>query len=73
MAMTIREEQLSLQKEDTGTYVYLGDTTPGNNTTAGKALAVWRISRVTSATGEIHCAGTGFDKIWNDRASLTYA
>lgn len=64
------EQSMDLQVDDTGTYTYLGNATPGTATSE----AMWRIKRVTNATGVItHADGTSlFNKIWNDRASYTY-
>lgn len=61
---------LDLQVDDTGTYTYLGNATPGTATSA----ASWRIKRVTNATGVItHADGSSsFIKVWDDRASYSY-
>lgn len=62
---------LAFRKDDTGTYLYLGEAVPGTATSA----AGWRISRVTNADSTIVWAdGDGsFDNIWDNRASLSYS
>lgn len=64
------ELSLDLQVDDTGTYTYLGNATPGTATSE----AMWRIKRVTNATGVItHADGTSeFTKEWDERASYSY-
>ena len=59
-----------LQVDDTGTYTYLGNATPGTLTSE----ASWRIKRVTNATGVItHADGSSlFNKEWDERASYSY-
>jgi len=61
---------LDLQVDDTGTYTYLGNATPGTST----ATASWRIKRVVNATGVItHADGVStFNKEWDERASYSY-
>ena len=61
---------LDLQVDDTGTYTYLGNATPGTATSE----ASWRIKRVTNATGVItHADGSSlFNKEWDERASYSY-
>lgn len=64
------EQSLDLQVDDTGTYTYLGNATPGTATSEAK----WRIKRVTNATGVItHADGSSlFNKTWTARAGYTY-
>lgn len=59
-----------LQVDDTGTYTYLGNASPGTATSASS----WRIKRVVNATGVItHADGSSnFNKTWDDRASYSY-
>lgn len=61
---------LDLQVDDTGTYTYLGNATPGTATSASG----WRIKRVVNATGVItHADGVStFNKEWDERASYSY-
>lgn len=64
-------EDLTLLWEVSGSYVYIGEATPGTLESA----ADWRIQRVDTSTGKIHYADSNseFDNVWDDRASLTYA
>lgn len=54
-------------------YKYIGEAVAGSNTTAGKAAAIWRISRINTTTSDVEWADSKFTQIWNNRASLTYA
>jgi hypothetical protein len=58
--------------DDTGTYVYIGNATPGTATSA----ASWKIKRVTT-TNPVkveYAAGTSFyNQIWDNRTSLSYS
>ena len=60
----------AVQVDDTGTYIYLGKAIPGSATSA----AVWRICRITSATGTTVWADSDafYDNVFDNRASLTY-
>lgn len=61
---------LLFRKEDTGTYTYLGDATPGTATSTAK----WRIARVTNADSTILYANAGaFTATWDNRATETYS
>lgn len=64
-------EDLTLLWEVSGSYVYIGEASPGTLESA----ADWRIQRVNTSTGKIHYADSNseFDNVWDDRASLTYA
>lgn len=59
------------QFEDTGTYIYFGEAVTGSATSS----AVWRIKRLTIATGVILFAdgNANFDNVWNSRAGLSYS
>lgn len=67
---SISSPSLDLQVDDTGTYTYLGNATPGTLTSASG----WRIKRVVNATGVItHADGVStFNKEWDERASYSY-
>lgn len=64
------DQAYDLQVEDTGTYTYLGNASPGTATSA----STWRIKRVVNATGVItHADGTAnFTKTWNNRSGYSY-
>lgn len=64
------DQAYDLQVDDTGTYTYLGNATPGTLTSE----AGWRIKRVVNATGVItHADGVStFNKEWDERASYSY-
>lgn len=68
--LPIASTSLDLQVDDTGTYTYLGNAAPGTATSE----SLWRIKRVTNATGVItHADGTSsFTKEWDERASYSY-
>lgn len=59
-----------------GEYIYIGEASPGSDTTE----SVWRIKRIEEISGAggddyniLWANGSAdFDKIWNDRASLSY-
>ena len=56
--------------DDTGTYTYIGEAPPGSATSS----AVWRIARITNATGSTYWAASArFSQIWDNRASLSYS
>ena len=61
--------------DDTTTagFKYIGEAPPGSDTAGGRAAAIWRISRITTATGNILWADSKFTQIWDNRASLSYA
>lgn len=67
---TIATPSYDLQVDDTGTYTYLGNASPGTATSE----STWRIKRVVNATGVItHADGTAsFTKSWDSRAGYTY-
>lgn len=69
-SLTTSSPSLDLQVDDTGTYTYLGNATPGTATSASS----WRIKRVTNASGVItHADGSSlFNKSWDSRAGYTY-
>jgi hypothetical protein len=56
----------------TAGYTYIGEANPGSDTAGGRAGAIWRISRITAATGNILWADSKFTQVWDNRASLTY-
>jgi hypothetical protein len=52
------------------TYTYFGEAVPGSVTSA----AVWQLSQMTKATGDIYYAAAGaFSQIWDNRTSVIYA
>jgi prepilin-type processing-associated H-X9-DG protein len=61
----------TIRIDEVTTYTYLGYSTPG----ASAASAVWRIKRMTNASGNVLFADgdEAFDNIWDNRASLTYS
>lgn len=63
--------ELTTRVDEVTTYTYIGYSNPG----ASEASAVWRIKRMTNATGSVVFAdgNTRFDNVWADRASLTYS
>lgn len=64
--------KFALRLDTVGDIDYIGEATIGTATN----IASWRIKRVDSSTGIIiqWAGGTGgFDKIWNNRASLSYS
>ena len=72
MAGVIRvlEESKILKKDDTGTYTYIGEASPGSSTSS----AVWRIMRITNSdTTIVYADGGDADQVWDNRASLSYS
>ena len=68
-ATVTEEPTYSLNVDDTGTYTYLGEASPGSLSSVGR----WRISRVTNSSGSIaYASGARFDQIWDNRASISY-
>lgn len=64
------EAALNLKIDDAGTYKYVGEAAPGKATSE----PVWRIMRITNATGDIQHADVGrFSQVWDNRASLSYS
>lgn len=65
----------ALQLDEVGTYTYVGEADPGSATSA----AVWRIKRLdeSSTNPELiikwASGNDNFDKIWDNRLSLTYS
>ena len=55
--------------DDTGTYVYMGSAPSGSATSA----SVWKIRRITSATGDSYPVSGEALAAWDDRATETYA
>lgn len=54
------------------TITYIGEAAPGSL----EADSVWRIKKVDESSGTVIQWADGestFDKIWNDRASITYS
>lgn len=56
---------------------YIGETTPGQGTTAGKAKAQWAILRI-STTGTVKAilwagGNDNYGNVWDDRTSLEYS
>jgi hypothetical protein len=69
-----KEDILSTRIDDaSSTVTYIGKS----YVTASESAAVWQIQRitVTGTVTDIKWAGgnTKFDKVWNNRASLTYS
>ena len=63
--------QLAVRIDDTvANTVYIGKAVIGSATSA----AAWQVAKLDTSSGLIKTwAGTGFDQIWDDRASLTYS
>lgn len=61
----------SIRMDDGATYLYVGEALPGT----AASSAGWRIKRVENSTGNVLWASGDvlFDKVWNDRASLSYS
>lgn len=61
----------SIRMDDGATYLYVGEASPGIATSS----AAWRIKRVENSTGHVLWASGNvlFDKVWDDRASLSYS
>ena len=64
-------DSLTTQIDQSGTTTYVGETTPGNATSA----ATWRITKIDTSANpiKIQYAGAGaFTQIFDNRAGLTY-
>lgn len=66
-------EPLALQLDEaSATVMYVGEAVAGSSASA----AVWRIKKVDTTTGVVVLwadGDTGFDNVWADRATLSYA
>lgn len=62
---------MNIQIADTGVYTYVGYANPGSATSA----AVWKVIRITDATGvtEFADGNCNFDNVYDDRATLSYS
>ena len=61
----------ALRYDEGATYTYIGEAAAGS----AESSAVWRIKRLTNASNAIVWAdgNTGFDNVWDDRASLSFS
>ncbi len=58
-----------LDTTTTANIIYIGKADHGVATSAGE----WFIRKIVTANGaDITSVGTGFDQVWDDRASLSY-
>ena len=63
---TATSYQVSL--DDTGTYLYVGESIPGTSTSA----AAWRIKRVSDIGVKYADNVSSFTKVWDNRLSYSY-
>lgn len=70
-SVTATGAAFTLRYDEGETYTYVGEADPG----IAEGSAAWRIKRLTNADNTVLWAGgdTNFDKIWTNRASLTYS
>jgi len=69
--VVLESDEYTVRLDDTGTYTYVGQATPGT----AEAAAVWQVKRITNATTTVLFAdgNANFDNVWNNRASLSYS